>query len=53
MSCSFMRYNDLSLCRKVFQESGTIEEGVWSVGTVMGLIDSVVSCQQLCDDIVR
>ena len=39
--------------RKVFQESGTIEEGVWSVGTVMGLIDSVVSCQELCDNIVR
>jgi len=38
--------------RKVFQESGTIEEGVWSVGTVMGLIDSVVSCQELCDNIV-
>lgn len=38
--------------RKVFQETGEIEEGVWSAGTVMGLIDSVVSCQELCDDII-
>jgi len=38
--------------RKVFQETGAIDEGVWSAGTVMGLIDSVVSCQQLCDDII-
>lgn len=40
------------LYRKVFQETGNIEEGIWSAGTVMGLIDSVVSCQQLCDNII-
>jgi len=39
--------------RRVFQDSGSIEEGVWSAGTVMGLIDSVVSCQQLCDNIIN
>ena len=39
--------------RRVFQETGEVEEGVWSAGTVMGLIDSVVTCQQLCTDIVR
>lgn len=38
--------------RKVFQETGKIDEGVWSAGTVMGLIDNVVSCHQLCDDII-
>ena len=39
--------------RRVFQETGEVEEGVWSAGTVMGLIDSVVSCDQLCRNIVR
>ena len=39
--------------RRVFQETGEVEEGVWSAGTVMGLIDSVVSCDQLCKNIVR
>lgn len=38
--------------RKVFQETGDIEEGVWSAGTVMGLIDSVESCSDLCESIV-
>ena len=38
--------------RRAFQETGDIEEGVWSAGTVMGLIDSVVTCQELCDNIV-
>jgi NAD(P)H-dependent flavin oxidoreductase YrpB (nitropropane dioxygenase family) len=38
--------------RKTFQETGDIEDGVWSAGTVMGLIDSVVTCQELCESIV-
>lgn len=38
--------------RKVFQETGDLEDGVWSAGTVMGLIDSVVSCEELCSSIV-
>eukprot|EP00092_Neocalanus_flemingeri_P036144 GFUD01039355.1.p1 GENE.GFUD01039355.1~~GFUD01039355.1.p1 ORF type:complete len:434 (-),score=155.04 GFUD01039355.1:118-1419(-) len=38
--------------RRAFQETGDVEEGVWSAGTVMGLIDSVVTCQELCDNIV-
>jgi len=38
--------------RRAFQETGDIEEGVWSAGTVMGLIDSIVTCQELCDNIV-
>ena len=38
--------------RKVFQETGNLEDGVWSAGTVMGLIDSVVSCEQLCNSII-
>jgi len=39
--------------RKAFQETGDKDEGVWSAGTVMGLIDSVVTCKELCDDIVK
>ena len=38
---------------KLGTETGEVEEGVWSAGTVMGLIDSVVTCHQLCTDIVR
>jgi len=38
--------------RRTFQESGDIDDGVWSAGTVMGLIDSVVTCQELCENIV-
>jgi len=38
--------------RKVFQETGEVDKSVWSAGTVMGLIDSVVTCQELCDSIV-
>ena len=41
------------LYRKVFQETGDVHQGVWSAGTVMGLIDSVVSCQELCDGIME
>ena len=33
-------------------DAGEVEEGVWSAGTVMGLIDSVVTCEELCRDIV-
>ena len=39
--------------RHVFHDSGAIEEGVWSVGTVMGLIDRVSSCQEVAQEIVR
>ena len=38
--------------RKVFQETGNLDDGVWSAGTVMGLIDSVVTCEELCSSIV-
>jgi NAD(P)H-dependent flavin oxidoreductase YrpB (nitropropane dioxygenase family) len=39
--------------RKVFQETGEVDEGVWSAGICMGLIDSVPTCQELADEIVR
>ena len=39
--------------RHVFHDSGAIEEGVGSVGTVMGLIDRVSSCQEVAEEIVR
>ena len=39
--------------RKVFQETGELNDGVWSAGTVMGLIDSVVSCEELCSSIIE
>eukprot|EP00051_Salpingoeca_urceolata_P034181 m.23858 g.23858 ORF g.23858 m.23858 type:complete len:428 (-) comp7315_c0_seq1:166-1449(-) len=38
--------------RKVFQETGNVDDGVWSAGPVMGLIDSVVSCEELVSTIV-
>ena len=38
--------------KKVFHETGDIDQGVWSCGPVMGLIDSQVSCKALCDSIV-
>ena len=38
--------------RKVFQETGNLDEGVWSAGTVMGLIDNVVTCEELINNIV-
>ena len=39
--------------RKVFQETGNIDEGVWSAGPVMGLIDKVLPCQDLLEAIVE
>lgn len=39
--------------RKVFQETGDVEDGVWSAGTVMGLINEIKTCQALCDGIVE
>ena len=39
--------------RRVFQESGNVEdEGVWSAGVCMGLIDSVMPVQELVDSMV-
>jgi len=38
--------------RRTFQETGDTDDGVWSAGTVMGLIESVVTCQELCESIV-
>eukprot|EP00310_Coccolithus_braarudii_P010877 CAMPEP_0183377838 /NCGR_PEP_ID=MMETSP0164_2-20130417/124072_1 /TAXON_ID=221442 /ORGANISM="Coccolithus pelagicus ssp braarudi, Strain PLY182g" /LENGTH=166 /DNA_ID=CAMNT_0025555343 /DNA_START=26 /DNA_END=522 /DNA_ORIENTATION=+ len=35
--------------RKAFQETGAAESAVWSCGIVMGLIDSIPSCQDLMD----
>ena len=39
--------------REVFQESGDLDKGVWSAGTVMGLIDEVVTCEGLVNSIVE
>ena len=39
--------------RKVFHETGDVNDGVWSAGTVMGLIDSVVTCEELCQSIIN
>lgn len=38
--------------RKVFQETGNLEDGVWSAGIVMGLIDDVPTCDALLTRIV-
>jgi NAD(P)H-dependent flavin oxidoreductase YrpB (nitropropane dioxygenase family) len=42
-----------SVYKKVFQETGDVNEGIWSAGIVMGLIDSVPTCQELIDAIVK
>jgi len=39
--------------RKIFQETGNLDDGVQSTGTSMGLIDSTVSCKELCGSIVE
>lgn len=39
--------------RKAFQETGNIEEGVWSAGVVMGLIHDIPTCQELVERIVE
>jgi len=39
--------------RKSFHETGDTEDSVWSAGQVMGLIDEVVSCQDLIDGMVQ
>lgn len=36
-----------------FQETGNIEDSVWSCGQVIGIIDDVPTCQQLVDDIMK
>ena len=38
--------------RVVFQETGNLEDGVWSCGPVLGLIDDIPTCQELIDSIV-
>eukprot|EP00947_MAST-08B_sp_MAST-8B-sp1_P005501 g5501.t1 len=38
--------------KEAFQVTGDIDQGVWSAGQVMGLIDDVPTCQDLIDDIV-
>jgi len=38
--------------RKVFQETGNLDDGVWSAGTCMGLIEDIPTCQELSDRIV-
>ena len=38
--------------RKAFQETGSLEDGVWSAGISMGLIDDIPTCQAMIDQIV-
>lgn len=35
-----------------FQETGNINDSVWSCGQIMGLIEDIPTCQQLVDDIM-
>eukprot|EP00301_Raphidiophrys_heterophryoidea_P014339 c2229_g1_i1.p1 GENE.c2229_g1_i1~~c2229_g1_i1.p1 ORF type:complete len:331 (-),score=94.57 c2229_g1_i1:126-1118(-) len=41
------------LYRKSFQETGNIQDSVWSCGIVMGLIDDVPTCKDLVERIVN
>ena len=38
--------------RRVFDE-GDVDAGIWTVGTVMGLIDDIPTCEELISRIVR
>jgi NAD(P)H-dependent flavin oxidoreductase YrpB (nitropropane dioxygenase family) len=38
---------------RVVYETGDMEHGVWSAGTVMGLIQDIPTCQELVERIVR
>jgi NAD(P)H-dependent flavin oxidoreductase YrpB (nitropropane dioxygenase family) len=38
--------------RRVFDE-GDLDAGIWTVGTVMGLIDDIPTCEELISRIVR
>jgi NAD(P)H-dependent flavin oxidoreductase YrpB (nitropropane dioxygenase family) len=42
-----------ALYKEVFQTTGNLDRGVWSCGCCMGLIDSVVSCEQLLSEMVE
>ena len=46
VSCGLQNY------RASFQETGDIDSSVWSCGTVMGLIDSVPTCEELIHGMV-
>ena len=39
-------------CRKVF-EDGDPDAGIWTVGTVMGLINDIPTCEELVHRMVR
>jgi len=39
--------------KRVFHETGNVNEGIWSAGIVMGLIDDVPTCDQLINTIVK
>ena len=41
------------LYRQSFQESGDPESSVWSCGQSLGLIDELLSCDELCQSIVN
>jgi len=41
------------LYKKSFQETGNIEDSVWSAGQVMGLIDDIPSCEELLERMVK
>ncbi|MGH3640791.1 MAG: nitronate monooxygenase, partial [Mycobacterium sp.] len=38
--------------RRVFDD-GDLDAGIWTVGTVMGLIDDIPTCEELISRIVR
>ena len=38
---------------KVVYETGDLEHGIWSAGTVMGLIKDIPTCKDLIERIVR
>ena len=39
--------------REVFHETGELDEGVWSAGTCMGLIEDIPTCDELTKRIIN
>ncbi len=41
-----------SVYKRVFKETGNVEEGVWSAGLCMALIDDIPTCKEVIEKIV-
>jgi NAD(P)H-dependent flavin oxidoreductase YrpB (nitropropane dioxygenase family) len=42
-----------SVYKKVFQETGDVDNGIWSAGLSMALIDNIPTCEELMNSMVK